>query len=87
MIIRNYCPGDCAGMAKLYFNGNLKNSRSHAPNLKVLKQIFIGGDDYQESYKGLLSGLEIHHRVLSEEEIEQKYQMCAERFSLSNTEK
>lgn len=75
------------GMAKLYFNGNLKNSRGHAPNLKVLKQIFIGGDDYQESYKGLLSGLEIHHRVLSEEEIEQKYQMCAESFSLSNTEK
>ena len=60
------------GMAKLYFNGNLKNSRSHAPNLKVLKQIFIGGDDYQESYKRLLSGLEIHHRVLSEEEIEHR---------------
>lgn len=61
------------GLAKLYFNGLLNSSRSHAPNLKVVKQIFVGGDEYQESYRGRLAGLEIHHRVLSAEEIEQKY--------------
>lgn len=61
------------GVAKLYFNGLLSSSKSYAPNLKVVKQIFVGGDDYQESYRGRLAGLEIHHRVLSEEEIEQKY--------------
>lgn len=61
------------GLAKLYFNGLLHSTRSNAPNLKHVKQIFVGGDEYQESYKGKIAGLEIHHRVLSEEEIRHKY--------------
>lgn len=61
------------GLAKLYFNGLLNSSRDHAPNLKVANQIFLGGDEYQESYQGKLAGLEIYHCVLPAEEIERKF--------------
>lgn len=61
------------GVAKLYFNGLLNSSRSQAPNLKVANQICIGGDEYQESYRGRLAGLEIYHCVLPAEEIERKF--------------
>ncbi|MCD7725571.1 MAG: EAL domain-containing protein [Clostridiales bacterium] len=62
------------GVAKLYFNGLLNSSRDHAPNLKVANQICLGGDEYQESYRGRLAGLEIYHCVLPAEEIERKFQ-------------
>lgn len=61
------------GVSRLYFNGLLNSSRDHAPNLKVANQIFLGGDEYQESYRGRLAGLEIYHCVLSAEEIERKF--------------
>ncbi len=61
------------GVAKLYFNGLLNRSRSQAPNLKAANQICIGGDEYQESYRGKLAGLEIYHCVLPAEEIERKF--------------
>ncbi len=74
------------GLAKLYFNGLLNSSRIQAPNLKVVKQIFVGGDEYQESYNGRLAGLEIHHRVLSEEEIEQKFKAYQGNATFMGTE-
>lgn len=61
------------GVAKLYFNGLLNSSRDHAPNLKVVHQIFLGGDEYQQSYRGKIAGLEIYHYVLPAEEIERKF--------------
>ncbi|MBP3476882.1 MAG: EAL domain-containing protein [Lachnospiraceae bacterium] len=61
------------GVARLYFNGLLNSSRDYAPNLKVANQIFLGGDEYQESYQGRIAGLEIYHCVLSGEEIERKF--------------
>lgn len=63
------------GVAKLYFNGLLNSSRDHAPNLKVANQIFLGGDEYQKSYRGRIAGLEIYHCVLPAEEIEEKFKM------------
>lgn len=62
-----------SGVVKLYFNGSLTGSKDHAPNLKVINHIFVGGDEFQESYRGMLAGLEIHHCVLSAEEIERKF--------------
>lgn len=61
------------GVARVYFNGLLIGSRDKAPNLKVPKQIVLGGDEYQKSYKGRIAGLEIHHCVLAAEEIERKF--------------
>lgn len=74
------------GLAKLYFNGLLNSSRSQAPNLKVVKQIIVGGDEYQESYRGTIAGLEIHHRVLSEEEIEEKFKAYQRDVTFLGTE-
>ncbi len=61
------------GIAKLYFNGLLVGSRENMPNLKVVKQVMAGGDEYQKSYAGKLAGLEIYHYVLDAKEIEEKF--------------
>lgn len=61
------------GVAKLYFNGLLNSSKDHAPNLKVANRVWLGGDEYQQSYHGRVAGLEIYHCVLPAEEIERKF--------------
>ena len=61
------------GIAKLYFNGLLVRSLENVPNLKVVNQIVLGGDEYQNSYKGMLAGLEIYYYVLSAGTIEDKF--------------
>lgn len=61
------------GLGKLYFNGLLVGSRENMPNLKVPNQIMLGGDEYQNSYKGKLAGLEINHYVISAEQVERKF--------------
>lgn len=60
-------------IGKLYFNGLLVGSREKMPNLKVVDQIMLGGDEYQNSYEGKLAGLEIYHYVLSAEQIEKRF--------------
>lgn len=60
-------------IGKLYFNGLLVGSRENMPDLKVVNQVVLGGDEYQNSYKGKLAGLEIYHYVLSAEKIGEKF--------------
>lgn len=83
IMCRNAVPGQwsyiCATydvithIGKVYFNGMLVGSRENMPNLKIVEQIMIGGDEYQNSYEGKLAGLEIYHCVLSAEQIEEKF--------------
>lgn len=62
-----------SGIAHLYFNGLPVQSLNHVPCLKVAKEVIIGGDDYQVSYEGRISGLEFRHYVMTPENIQRKY--------------
>ncbi len=73
-------------IGKLYFNGLLVGSRENMPNLKIVEQFMIGGDEYQNSYEGKLAGLEIHHYVLSTEQIEEKFRSYQQEQSFLGTD-
>lgn len=60
-------------IGKLYFNGLLVGSRENMPDLKVVDQIMLGGDEYQESFAGKLAGFEIYHYALSADSIKEKF--------------
>lgn len=60
-------------IGKLYFNGLLVGSRENMPDLKVVNQIMLGGDEYQESFAGKLAGFEIYHYALSADSIGEKF--------------
>lgn len=60
-------------IGKLYFNGLLVGSRENMPDLKVVEQVMLGGDEYQESFVGKLSGFEIYHYALSADSIGEKF--------------
>lgn len=62
-----------SGIARLYFNGLPVQTLEHVPCLKVVKEIIIGGDDYQVSYEGRLSGLEFYRYAMTPENIQRKY--------------
>lgn len=73
-------------IGKLYFNGLLVGSRENMPNLKIVEQVMVGGDEYQNSYEGKLAGLEIHHHVLSAEQIEEKFKNYQQEPSFLGTD-
>lgn len=60
-------------IGKLYFNGLMVGSKENMPDLKVVDQILLGGDEYQDSFAGKLAGVEIYHYALSAEVIEEKF--------------
>lgn len=61
------------GIAKLYFNGLLVGSRDNVPCLKVAKSVVLGGDEYQNSFKGKIAGLEVYHYVISAQQIQDRF--------------
>ncbi|HAU88221.1 MAG TPA: hypothetical protein DCW90_22925 [Lachnospiraceae bacterium] len=61
------------GVSKLYFNGIMVGSREGVPNLKLVENIYIGGDEYQSSFKGLISGLEFYHYPMTADQIHELY--------------
>lgn len=73
-------------IGKLYFNGLLVGSRENMPNLKIVEQVMVGGDEYQNSYEGKLAGLEIHHHVLSAEQIEEEFKNYQQEPSFLGTD-
>lgn len=73
-------------IGKLYFNGLMVGSRENMPNLKIVEKFMIGGDEYQNSYEGKLAGLEIHHYVLSTEQIEEKFHSYQQEQSFLGTD-
>ncbi|MCH5194090.1 MAG: EAL domain-containing protein [Oscillospiraceae bacterium] len=62
------------GISKLYFNGLLVGSLENVPGLKVAEAFILGGDEYQNSFKGRIAGLEIYHYVISAEYVQEKFQ-------------
>ena len=45
------------------------------PSLPACRQILLGGDPFQPSYKGYISGVIFYENVKSEEEIRDIYQL------------
>lgn len=74
------------GIAKLYFNGLLVGSLDNVPDLKVPEKVMLGGDEYQNSFKGKLAGLEIYHYVISADCIQDKFQNYQREESFLGTE-
>ena len=62
------------GISRLYFNGLLVGSRPDVPCLKVAMNVVLGGDEYQNSFKGRIAGLEVYHYVISAEYIQNRFQ-------------
>lgn len=60
-------------IGKLYFNGLMVGSRENMPDLKVVDQILLGGDEYQDSFAGKLAEVEIYHYALSADAIGDKF--------------
>lgn len=60
-------------IAKLYFNGLLVGSRENVPNMKVVRRIMVGGDEYQHSYEGKLADLEICHYAISADDVQARF--------------
>ena len=60
-------------IAKLYFNGLLVGSRENVPNMKVVRRIVLGGDEYQRSYEGKLADLEFYHYAMSADDVQERF--------------
>lgn len=60
-------------IVRLYINGELAVVVTDVPNLQSPQEVWLGGDNFQISYCGLLSGLQINKGSLSEESIKERY--------------
>lgn len=75
------------GTVRYYINGRKSGYLREVPLLPVCKQILIGGDPFQKSYQGYLSGLTFYDNAKSEDEIEAWYkEFLAEEGYVGGTE-
>jgi hypothetical protein len=56
-------------IVRYYGNGKQIGYLEHVPTLRVLKQIFLGGDNFQNSFQGYVCDLMISDTAKSEKEI------------------
>lgn len=76
-----------SGNLKTYINGRKASFKTEVPSLPACRQILLGGDPFQPSYEGYLSGLIIYQDVKSEDEIQELYQnFCKEPEFCGNIE-
>ena len=61
------------GVARLYLNGRLAGDAEDIPQLPACKEILLGGDPFQQSYCGYVSGLIFCDSVMTETEIRDLY--------------
>lgn len=65
-------------IGKTYINGRKAGIRTDAPSLPACQQILLGGDPFQPSYEGYLSGIILYEEVKSEDEIRELYRQFSE---------
>lgn len=65
---------DAAAISRIYINGRKAGYCSDLPTLPACRQILLGGDPFQPSYEGYLSGLIFYNYIKSEDEIAELYQ-------------
>lgn len=63
-----------SAVVRLYVNGELGAMVSDVPNLGESNEIWLGGDVFQNSFCGLISGLQISSVALESDEIKSKYE-------------
>lgn len=61
------------GVGRLYLNGRLAGEIEDIPQLPACKQILLGGDPFQQSFRGYVSGLVFCDSVMTEAEIGDVY--------------
>lgn len=64
---------DNLDLSRSYINGRKAGYCIDVPALPACRQILIGGDPFQHSFEGCISGLMFFSHVLSDEDIEQLY--------------
>lgn len=65
---------DASSTTRAYINGRKAGFLANIPSLMACRQILIGGDPFQDSYTGYLSGLIFYNYVKSESELEALYE-------------
>ena len=65
---------DTSAISRTYINGRKAGYCSDLPSLPACRQILLGGDPFQPSYEGYLSGLIFYNYIKSDEEIAELYQ-------------
>ena len=63
-----------ASIIRLYINGELCSLISDVPNMGMPKEIWLGGDVFQNSYCGMISALQFSSVTLESEEIKSIYE-------------
>lgn len=65
---------EASGMARSYFDGKNTGVLTDVPALPACRRIVLGGDPFQPSYQGYISGVMFFNQAKSEEEISELYQ-------------
>lgn len=65
-------------IGKSYINGRKAGFRTDTPSLPACRQILLGGDPFQPSFAGYLSGVTFYEDVKSEDEVRDIYQHFCE---------
>lgn len=60
-------------IGRLYINGELGSTITNVPALRMAKEVWIGGDTFQNSFCGLISGLQIDNIPLTAEAVMMRY--------------
>lgn len=60
-------------IGRLYINGEIGAVITNVPSLKIPKEVYLGGDSFQESYCGLISALQIDSYPLTTEAVMDRY--------------
>lgn len=63
-----------AGALRYYINGRKIGYLTDVPMLPSCKQVLLGGDPFQDSFEGILSGVVFYDNVKAEEEIKEMYE-------------
>lgn len=60
-------------IARVYINGEQNVVLGNVPNMGAPQEIWLGGDVFQNSFSGLVSGFQINYGALDSEEIKRRY--------------
>lgn len=60
-------------IVRLYLNGDLSVIVTDVPSLQSPKEVWLGGDNFQISYCGIISGLQINKGSLTGDAIKERY--------------
>lgn len=63
---------------RFYVNGEIAAAVNNVPDMGGIKEILLGGDIYQVSFRGVISGLHIYESALSSDDIADLYRRFTE---------